>query len=166
MKCWRVSSHLLQAILVCFLDDRQSLVYFQLESLSPQSSSSTNSVGSSPVLQVFVAWACTLKLPLHQVEDWKRQNCQNVPPAGTQCRQMGANWCGSSKPGLIPLCRRHLRRCKTSTDLLPLHSCFIVIRHVTNNIYHSSCWQVMTQETSAPSFLENRDYYQIFLPTR
>lgn len=123
-------------------------------------------LGATPVLRVFVAWACTLKLPLHQVEDWKRQNCQNVPPAGTQCRQMGANCCGSSKPSLISLCRRHLRRCKTSIDLLPLRSCFIVLRHVTNNIYHSACWQVMTQETSAHSFLENRDYYQIFLLTR
>lgn len=72
-------------------------------------------------------WACTLKLSLHQVEAWKKQNCQNVPPAGTQCGQMGANWCGSSKPGLRSLCRRHLRRCKTSMDLLPLHSCFIVL---------------------------------------
>lgn len=74
-------------------------------------------------------------------------------------------WPQQNKPGLVSLCRRHLRRWKTSPDLLPLCSCFIVLRHVTN-IYHSACWQVMTQETSAHFFLENRDYYRIFSLTR
>lgn len=160
MKCWRVSSDLLCSVPVRFLDDRWSLVCFQPESLSPHQSSNSTNVGVTLVLSLHTQ---TISSSGGSLEKAKRPECPScwypVWADGSKLVWLQQTW---SQIALQEDTWEGARQAWIS--FLSTHVSLYL--HVTNNTHHSACWQVMTQETSVHSFLEHRDYYQIFLLTR